>query len=264
MARRTFSTRAIVLGHTKLGEQDLILTLLALDGTQQRAVAKGARRPGGRFAARCELFCEADLLVAEGRTLGTVCEAGTVNAHAALRGDLDRTSTAACVAEVARLTCYEGAEDRFLYPIASRALAACEEAADHDHLDLVLAAYTLKVLGHGGWYPVLDVCPGCGSELALGGERGGDVPAADEVWFSATAGGVVCGDCARELRDARRIDGVTVAWLRSLLECTFDQLVGAPVDHVMAVRLVSLAHVWASTHLDARLRTWEFRESMSI
>ena len=54
--RRTYHVRACVLDRTKLGETDLILTLLADDGRQLRAVAKGARKPGGRLAARMELF----------------------------------------------------------------------------------------------------------------------------------------------------------------------------------------------------------------
>ena len=43
--RRTKRTRALVLDTTKLGEQDLILTLLGETGVQLRAVAKGARKP---------------------------------------------------------------------------------------------------------------------------------------------------------------------------------------------------------------------------
>ena len=49
--RRTYRARAVVLDRTKRGEQDLILTLLGSDGSQLRAVAKGARKPGGRLAA---------------------------------------------------------------------------------------------------------------------------------------------------------------------------------------------------------------------
>ena len=52
-ARKTFRTKAIVLDRTALAEQDLILTLLAESGEELRAVAKGARKPGGRLAAIC-------------------------------------------------------------------------------------------------------------------------------------------------------------------------------------------------------------------
>ena len=80
--RRTYRTRAIVLDRTKLAEQDLILTLLSADGSQVRAVAKGARKPGGRLAARVELFCETDFLLAAGRSLDVVSEASLVEPHA--------------------------------------------------------------------------------------------------------------------------------------------------------------------------------------
>ena len=64
---RTYRTKAIVLDKTKLKETaNLILTLVDQTGRQIRAVAKGARKPGSRLAARCELCCEVDLLLRMG------------------------------------------------------------------------------------------------------------------------------------------------------------------------------------------------------
>ena len=54
---RTYRTKVLVLDKTKLKETDLILTMLDERGRQVRAVAKGARKPGGRLAARCEICC---------------------------------------------------------------------------------------------------------------------------------------------------------------------------------------------------------------
>ena len=85
MAQPTYSLRALVLRRTKLGESDLILTLLAEDGSQQRTVAKGARRPKSSFAARTEPFCVIDALCAKGRSLDILKEARLVAAHDALR-----------------------------------------------------------------------------------------------------------------------------------------------------------------------------------
>ena len=242
--RRTYRTRAIVLDRTKLAEQDLILTLLSADGSQVRAVAKGARKPGGRLAARVELFCETDFLLAAGRSLDVVSEAQTVEPHAALRGDYERVAAASAVAEVARLTCYEDAPDGFLHPICSRTLRACEEAADRAHLDLVVAAYAMKVLAHGGWRPELAGCCACGDQ--------------DVSYFSAAAGGVLCASCAREVAGAQPISAGELAWLRATLTCTFDELLVAEVDAQIAALLLALAHSWAATHLDARLRAMEF------
>lgn len=242
--RRTYRTRAVVLDRTKLGETDLILSLLAADGSERRAVAKGARKPGGRLAGRVELFCETDFLLAAGRSLDVVSEASLVEPHARLRGDYERVAAASAVAEVARLTCYEDAPDGFLFPICSRALTACEQASDQAHLDLVAAAYAWKVLAHGGWRPELGGCCACGD--------------ADVTYFSATAGGALCASCAREVAGAQELSAGEMAWLRALLGCTFDELLAAEVDSQTAALLLALAHSWAATHLDARLRAMEF------
>lgn len=242
--RRTYHARACVLDRTKLGETDLILTLLGSNGAQLRAVAKGARRPGGKLAGKVQLFCECDLLLVKGRSLDVVAEASLVDAHATLRGELERVSAASCVCEVARLCCFEDAEDPFLYAITSRALTACEQAADRAHLDLTCAAFAFKVLAHAGWRPELDACCACGDAAVSR--------------FSLLAGGVLCESCAKDVAGAEPVGASQVAWLRALLSGTFDELLAAPVDEATAVWLLSCAHRWCAAHLDARLRAMEF------
>lgn len=249
MARgRTRHTSAIVIDRTKLGESDLILTLLEADGSQGRAVAKGARKPGGKLAARVQLFCEDDLLLAVGRNLDVVAEAQLSCAHASLRGDLARVSAASVVCEVARLTSFADAPDSFLRPICSRALLACEQAVDQPHLDVVVAAYAFKVLSHEGWRPVVDSCVACGEPSV--------------THFSALAGGGLCESCSREVEGAEPVDAATLSWVECLVGLTFDELLVAPVDAPTAALLLAMAHTWAATHLDARLRAFEFALSL--
>lgn len=249
MARgRTRHTSATVIDRTKLGESDLILTLLEADGCQGRAVAKGARKPGGKLAARVQLFCEVDLLLALGRNLDVVAEAQLTCPHASLRGDLARVSAASVVCEVARLTSFEDAPDPFLFPICSRALLACEQAPDQPHLDVVVAAYVFKVLSHGGWRPVVDSCVACGEPSV--------------TRFSALAGGGLCESCSREVEGAEPVDAATLAWVAALVGSTFDALLESQIDPSMASLLLAMAHTWAATHLDARLRAFEFALSL--
>lgn len=244
MAGRTRRTRGIILGRTKLSEQDLILTMLDQGGSQVRAVAKGARKPGGRFAARTELFCETDFLIAKGRNLDVLSEASIVNAHEGLRGDLDRVSAASAICEVARLTSFEDVGDPFLFAILARALTACEQADTPPRLDLVVAAYAFKVLAHAGWRPELRFCIACGDQ--------------DYSRFSVAAGGVLCESCAREVEGAEPVTKAQVAWIAAIIGSTFDQMLAADVDQETSTFLLSLAHLWAATHLDARLRAFEF------
>ena len=88
---RTYRTKVLVLDKTKLKETDLILTMLDERGRQVRAVAKGARKPGGRLAARCELFCTVDMLLAHGRSLDIVSQAELLEAPLGAAPDYEAT-----------------------------------------------------------------------------------------------------------------------------------------------------------------------------
>ena len=72
MASKTYKTSGIVLRKTKLGEKDLIVSILDESGALVRAVAKGARKPGGSYAAKLELFSVVDLMLAQGKNLDVI------------------------------------------------------------------------------------------------------------------------------------------------------------------------------------------------
>lgn len=274
---RTYRTKAIVLDKTKLKETDLILTLLAESGRQVRAVAKGARKPGSRLAARCDLCCEVDLLLAHGRSLDVVSQAELVAAPLGASADFELLAAASAVAEVARhcsFHCsFEDAEDPFVFAITRAALetlsgmktilrdcdleaqksAFCENdpsrlrSRDIDcsaRQDMLVAAYVFKVLSHTGYRPDYSGCVACGDE--------------DVSRFSAIAGGLLCDSCASTVAGAVRVDPGAVEWLRSLMALRFPDLAAAPIDAARATQLLSLAHMWAATHLDCRLRSLEF------
>lgn len=92
MASPTKTITALVLRRTKLGETDVIVTLLAEDGSQVKAVAKGARKPTSSFASRLELYSVAKILVAEGKNLDIVKEVRLLEGNEALRNDFFRSS----------------------------------------------------------------------------------------------------------------------------------------------------------------------------
>lgn len=241
---RTRRVRGIVLDRTKLGEQDLIITILGESGEELRAVAKGARKPGGRLSSRVELFCQDDLLLARGRTLDIVSEATTIDAHAGIRGDLARLAAASAVSEVARLTCFPESADPYLYPICARALTACEQAGDQAQLDAVVAAYVIKVLAHGGWRPQLGTCVHCGDHAVS--------------MVSVSAGGALCSSCAKSVGDAEDVGRAYVTWLGRLVTSTFDELLGMAPDAMCAAWLVAFGHRWAAAQLECRIRSLEF------
>ena len=135
---RTYRTKVLVLDKTKLKETDLILTMLDERGRQVRAVAKGARKPGGRLAARCELFCTVDMLLAHGRSLDVVSQAELMEAPLGAAPDYETICAASAIAEVARVCSFEDAEDPFTFAITQRALALVGSGLDTAHIGLYL------------------------------------------------------------------------------------------------------------------------------
>ena len=244
---RTYRVRALVLDKTKLRETDLIYTLLAQTGQQIRAVGKGARKPGSRLAARCEVGCTVELMLARGRSLDVIAEATLEAAPFGAAPDVDALSAAAAIADVARACSFEDAEDAFVFPITERALAvlggSCG-ALDGAHLDLIVAAYVFKLLAHLGYRPEFDACVLCGDERVS--------------YFSAQAGGLICASCAASVPGAEEVDAAVAGWFRALMALRFDELAAASIDGPTATLLLAFAHTWAATHLDARLRALEF------
>ena len=203
---RTYRTKVLVLDKTKLKETDLILTMLDERGRQVRAVAKGARKPGGRLAARCELFCTVDMLLAHGRSLDVVSQAELMEAPLGATPDYETTCAASAIAEVARVCSFEDAEDPFTFAITQRALALVGSGLDTAHMDLLVAAYVFKLLSHVGYRPDFSACVLCGDPMLS--------------YFSPQAGGLMCGSCASSVPGAELVSTGEVEWLRALISMT--------------------------------------------
>lgn len=247
---RTYRTKAIVLDKTKLKETDLILTLVGESGRQIRAVAKGARKPGSRLAARCELCCEVDVLFAHGRNLDIVSQADLIASPLGAQPSYELLTAASAVAEVAETCTYEDAEDPFVYAITRAVLAHLAAAASDAlaqspaHLDLLVAAYIFKLLSHVGYRPDYSACVACGDP--------------SPGYFSAQAGGLLCASCASGVPGCEPVDANMARWLEGIVSMRFSELAIAPIDSHTAAHVLGLAHLWAATHLECRLRALEF------
>lgn len=240
----TLHSTALVLDKTKLSEQDLIVTLLLESGEQVRAVARGARKPGSRLAARTELFCEVDVLVRGGKNLATICEAELMHPRTCLGYEVNQMSAAAAIGELARMISYENHTDPYVFAITSTALTCCEKTCDEGALLCLVAAYTFKVMAHLGWYPALEDCVLCED--------------AHPTIFSASLGGALCESCAKDVADMLEMGQAGLAWIGFFLRARFLEICTAKLTYADAYSMLRCAHLWAATHLDTRLKAFEF------
>lgn len=249
MSQPTYGARGIVLRKTKLGEGDLVVTLLSEDGSQLRAVAKGARKPTSPFASRLELYSVADALLARGRSLDIVKEVRLVEGNERLRCDLERAVCAAPVAELSGRVSQDGLENPRLFALTRVALSSLGRV-EAPFAPAIAAGHLLKALAFAGLRPSLDACVVCGRELGASAPEG-------LAALSYREGGVVCPAC-RGAAEAVMVPASTLGWCRVLLGSTFAEIEGMGVDPSASFAALRFCQQWVREHVGANLRSLDF------
>ncbi len=292
MASPTYKARAMVLRKTKLGESDLILTFLTQEGSQVRAVAKGARKPASAFSARLELYSVVDVMCAKGRSLDVVSEARLVASNEHLRLDLEHAAAAAPMAELLDRVTQEGLENPKLFACTEAAFA-CMGDLPGSQAPLVCAAHLLKTLAFSGLRPSLDVCAVCGAVAGEGGrvavfeaaelstEEAAPVAASsgagrlasagalafslsgESVPLSYREGGVVCNRCRRQV-ETILLPAATLDWMRYLLGSTFADIAAAEPALDAAFAVLHFCREWVREHVGCTLKSLEFLLSCGL
>ncbi len=239
-ARKIKRYKCCVLSRTKLSEQDLIITFLTSEGEKLQAVAKGARKPGSRLAARVDLFCVVDVLFTWYKgTLPYIKEAELVDSHIALREDIDKLYLASAALEVARAASFEDATDPVSFAMLVEFLRTLETTATFSQAANLLSAYIFKITAFFGWHVQLDGCVICS----------GDTFDA----FSAQAGGCICSACIEQDETLPAFSTEAHEWLVFLMRSTFQVIANTECDEYVSRNILHLAHRWAETHLEVRL-----------
>jgi DNA repair protein RecO (recombination protein O) len=241
----TYPLRALVLRKTKLGETDTILTLLAADGRQVRAVAKGLRKPGGRFGGRLEPYSVVDLLLATGKSLDVITEAATVVAHGGLRDDLDRSAAASVIADLLDKISVEGQAEERLFALSTTTLDVLDTAPP-EALPAVVTAFLVKAMAMHGYRPEIDACAACGSELG------------DSRAFSVVAGGALCPRCAESDASAVRFGAEGRAWISALLSARMVEVADLGMSPDAVADCFTLVRAFITYHVPARLKALDY------
>lgn len=253
VAAPTYSCTGIVLRKTKLGETDLIVTVLADDGSQKRLVAKGARKPGSTFASRLELFSECRMLCVKGKSLDIVSEARLLESHTTLRASLERSSAAAPCTELLAKVTQPDLPCVHLYDASSVGLSSLEHVAEQA-TPAITATMLIKTLAFAGFRPALRYCAACGEAVSL--ESG-------TVSFSAFEGGVLCAQCAHEFETVAE-DAHVLSWLNYLLMSSYAEVEANSPDLTTSFALLHIIEALVRAHVGSGLKSLEFMFTSGI
>ena len=179
------STQGLVLREVNYKESDKLLTVLTAEGGKRTVKARGCRRKGSPLAAAAQLLVYSDMTLFEYRDYFTLNEAESLQQFWRVRSDLERLSLASYFAEVMEAVAVEGRPDPPALSLILNSLYALDRL--NRPLELVKAAFELKLMCLEGSEPLLDACAVCGA------------PEPESPLFHLNEGVLCCAACRGRL-----------------------------------------------------------------
>jgi DNA repair protein RecO (recombination protein O) len=236
---------ALVVRGFDWSESSRIVTLWSREFGKLRVLAKGGRRLNSSFEVALDLLnvCRVAVIRKSSAGLDLLTEAQVAERFPKLRSHLPALYAAYYVAELLS----DGTEDYDPHPaLFDATLAALRGFGEAGaNVGPRLAAYELTWLHELGYSPALDACAACGRTLPT------------PTVISASAGGVVCADCAPRQREKRPITPNALRMLKDLgadpeswqqpwppgVRQEIRQLLGSHVTYRLNRRLRTLPYV---------------------
>jgi len=221
LSARLYKTEAIVLRQRRLAEADRILTIYTPTLGKIDAKARGVRRTTSRMSGHLQPLTRCMLQLAQGHSMDVVTGCETLESFPALHEDLERLSRAMYAAELIDRFMPERAQS---YPTYRLLLDTLRRLAEAESPDMVMRFAEMKLLDQSGFRPELEVCVGCGGQLA-----------AEQNFFAPQSGGAVCRACATDVAGPRMMSLNALKVLRLLQRGSYTEVARLKVTEELAV-----------------------------
>lgn len=267
--QRSYSTDAIILKRTDLGETDQILTLFTPAKGKFHAVAKGIRRPISKMGGHLDMLKHSLLQIAQGRNLDIVTQAVSRESFQYIQTSLWHMTCGFYLAELIDRSLEDGAEHFEIYMLLLETLRALdadaaevqqkrqelEEGKVPDKLQermrstLLLRYFELHLLADIGYEPTLQTCASCSNELQ---------PV--ENGFQAALGGALCPDCSHLWSRTLSLNALKV--LRGLQSKEWSDVPHFRVGPRLQSELEVILHDLLRFNLERDMKSWDFLQML--
>ena len=249
----TVKTKAIVLKHTFLSEEDKKLYLLSRDYGLIEAKARGVKRMKGALLNTTEDFCYSDFCLFAGKSGYIVNSADKLDNFFSLRNDIEKMALASYFCE---LTYY-------LTPTAENAEVflrlLCNSlyflASGKRPPSFLKPVYEFRAMAESGFAPNLVCCDNCGSYEHK------------TMYFYPLQGLILCESCmdassAGQEQTHFILTSNVLAALRHILYAGIDKLFNFKVKPETLKYLESITEYYVKLYLERTVKSLEFYHSI--
>jgi DNA repair protein RecO (recombination protein O) len=243
--QHSFRVEGVILRHADWGETDRLVTLYTRERGKVRALAKGARKIRSRKAGHLEPFTRVTLQLARSHDLPIVTQADTLDAYLPIHEDLAKTGQAAYIVELLdRFTYEDDTENYGIFRLLTEVLSRLEKESDPW---LAIRYYEVRLLDLLGYRPHWFECANCGREIK-----------AEDQYFSAARGGVLCPACGRGLPGVWPISVEALKYLRHFQRSAYSEAQRARPTPEVRAEVESLLQRYITFLLERALNSPRF------
>jgi DNA repair protein RecO (recombination protein O) len=189
-------------------------------------------------------FTRVKVQVAHGRDLWIITQAETVEAYLPLREDLLRVAYATYVIELIDRFTYDEGASPMLYQLLVDTLERVSSLSDPF---IAVRYYEIHLLDLVGFRPELFHCVECGAAVQ-----------AEDQYFDALMGGMICPGCAGRFPAALPVSVGTLKFLRHLQRSTFKIAARANPSGTERAEMESLLNHFITYLLERRMNSPHF------
>ena len=175
------TTNAVVLKRQKLQDNDVLVTLLTDKAGKLKAIAKGAKSGRSGMAAATQVFVFGEFVLSMEKDWNKIRSVEILDPNAKLHDELLAMTYGTYILELTHFLM----EEHVIHHKAFSNLVDTLEmlSLEGANLELIKAAYEVKMMAFSGYQMTVDRCQDCGAENK------------EFLWFSIENGGIICNNC---------------------------------------------------------------------
>lgn len=240
---KEFSATAISLKSYDLSEADKIYVLFSKEKGIIRAVAKGIKKPKSKFSGRLELLNVNDLIIREGKNMGTITQCENKMIFPGLRLDYDRLIYSLFIGELITLFMSDGEVSEEIFDLVIDTLKTLEKS---ENSLLYTIWFEVQLLALLGYQSNLSECNICGESIPDLNYKLG---------FSLTTGSIICDQCLKITQNYKIINDNIRNILINLKVLDITDLENVTAEHHLLDKIQNIFKEYFSNLSERKIKT---------
>lgn len=240
---KEFAATAISLRSYDFSEADKILVLFSKERGIIRAVAKGIKKNKSKFSGRLELLNVNELIIREGKNMGTITQCETQTVFPKLRLDYDKLIYSLFIGELITLFMNDGEVSEEIFDLIIDTLTIIEKTENPLLYTIWFEVQFLALLGYQSNLTECSIC----SE---------NIPDMNfKLGLSLTTGSIICDQCLKITQNYKIINDSIRNILINLKVLDIDDLEVVTAEYHLLDKIQNILKEYFSNLSERKIKT---------